>query len=129
MRLTAIQKESTIMTIASEKPTASKLRTASRFEIPQGVPMKNTATCPASPEHIRSYYDVISSGQYPNIIVPSSVVTTKIQSTNYPSTPISWPRQPIFDDHSNVSYIKTEQSSLYDTLGDQKLDCSHHYLE
>jgi len=99
MRLTAFQKE-----IAS-MPTASKLRTASRCELPQGVPMKNTATCPASPELIRSYYDVRSSGQYPDISVLSCVTNTKIQSTNYPITPTSWPKQPLFCDHSNVSYI------------------------
>jgi len=97
-RLTAIQRES------SRKPTASGLHTASRDNIPQAVHM--TATCPASPKRIRSYYDVRSSGQNHNISVPSCVATTKIQSTNYPTTPISWLRQPSFDDHFNVSYIK-----------------------
>jgi len=104
MRLTAIQKESARMTNASEKLTASKLRTASRDDIPQGMPMKNTATCPASTERIRLYYDVRSSGKYPNINVPSCVDTTRIQSTNYPTTPINWLRQPSFDDHSKISY-------------------------
>jgi len=102
------------MTTASEKPTTSKLRTASRDKIPQAVHM--TATCPASPEYVRSYYDVRSSGQYLNISVPSCVATTRIQSTNYPTTPINWLRQSSVDDHSNVSYIKKKQSPLYDTL-------------
>jgi len=30
--------------------------------------------------------------------------------------PSRWPKQQLFDDHSNVSYIKTEQSPVYDTL-------------
>jgi len=63
-----------------------------------------TVTCPATPECIRSYYDVRSSGQYPNISVPSCVVTTRVQNTRYPTMPFIWPIQPSFeDDHTNVS--------------------------
>jgi len=47
MRLSAIQRERARMT------TASKLHTASRDDIPQAAHV--TATCPASPECIRSY--------------------------------------------------------------------------
>jgi len=70
----------------ARKPTASKLHTASREPTPQAA--LATATCPATPERNRSYYDVKSSGQYPNITVPSCVATTRIQNTNYPTTPI-----------------------------------------
>jgi len=91
------------------KPTASKWHTTSREPTPQAV--LATATCPATPEGIWSYY-VRSSGQYPNISVPSCVVITKIQSTNYPTITINWLRQPSFDDNSQISYIKKKQSLL-----------------
>jgi len=47
----------------------------------------STASCPASLECIRSYYDVRTSGQYPNISTPSCVTTTRVQNTKYPTTP------------------------------------------
>jgi len=110
MRLTAIKKET------ASKTTASQGLTASMCTLPQGLHLKTTATCPASPEHIRLYYDVRSSRQYPHISVPSCIATTRIQSTNYPSAPSSWPKQQLFDDHSNVIYVEKEQSPVYDTL-------------
>jgi len=93
----------------------NRLSTAGRDDAPQaGIA---TTPCPTLPECIRPYYDVRSSGQYPNISVPTCVTTTRIQNTKYPTTPFNWPRQPSFDDeHTNVYYNKFEQSPLYNTL-------------
>jgi len=98
----------------ARKPTASKLHAASKESTPQAVLV--TASCPATPERIRLYYDVKPSGQYPNVNVPSCVATTRIQNTNYPTTPINWLRQPYFNDNSQISYADKEQSPFYDTL-------------
>jgi len=84
--------------------------------LPQGVHPKTTAPCTATPECIMSYYDVRSPGQYTNNNVPSCVATTLVQSNNYPGIPSSWPKQKLFDDHSNVSYIKKKQSPVYGKL-------------
>jgi len=109
MKLTAMQRKTVSMLEALSS------RSASRDDAPQAKDA--TAPCPATPERIRSYYDVRSSGQYPNISVLSCVATTRVQSRKYPTTPIYWLRQPSYDDdHSNVSYNKTEQSPLYNTL-------------
>jgi len=89
--------------------------TASRNDAPQAT--INTASCPASPERVRSYYDVKSSRQYPNISVPCCIATTRVQNTKYPTTPFNWPRQPSFDEyHSTISHSKNEQSLTYPTL-------------
>jgi len=78
MKLTASQRETV------SKTTASNVSTASMSILPQGVHLKTNAPCPATPERIRSYYDVRSSRQCPNINV-LSLTTTRVQSTNYPS--------------------------------------------
>jgi len=75
---------------ASQRKNASKY-TAGRDDAPKAA--IDTVTYPATPERIRSYYDVRSSGQYPNIIVLSCVATTRVQDTKYLITPFNWPRQ------------------------------------
>jgi len=87
MKLTSSQRENPC------KKNASSVSTVSISTLPQGVHPKTTAPCPATPERIRSYYDVRSSGQYANNYVPSCVATTCVQSTNYHSVPSSWPKQ------------------------------------
>jgi len=72
------------------------------------------APCPATPQRIASYYDVVPSIQYPRITVPSCIATTCVQKTNYHIMPNSWPRHQLFENNSNISYIKTEQSPVYD---------------
>jgi len=57
-----------------------------------------TDTCPATPERIRSYYEVKASKENPNINVPSCVSTTRVQSTRYQITPFNRPKQLSFDD-------------------------------
>jgi len=87
---------------ASQRGNTSKY-TTDRDDAQQSVIA--TVTCPATPERIRSYYDVRSSGQYPNISVPSCIATTRVQNTRYPTMPFNWQRQLSFDDdHTNVSY-------------------------
>jgi len=78
IKFTAMQRETT--------STQNTLRahTAIRDDAPQPAP--KTTSCTASPERIRTYYDVRSSGQYPNISVPSCVATTRVPDTKYPIT-------------------------------------------
>jgi len=76
----------TMKITASQKENARKY-TACRDDAPQAV--ITTVTCLATPERIRSYFDVSSLGQYSNISVSSCVATTRIQNTRYPTTPFN----------------------------------------
>jgi len=78
--------------------------------------------CPVAPEHIRQKYGINMPRQYPNINVPSCVSTTRIQPTRYLLTPLSWPRQPFFDEeHSKVNYNHHEQVPLYRPIATKNL--------
>jgi len=52
--------------------------------------------CPATPEHIASYYDVVSTSQYPRIALPACAAFTCVQNNTYPTRPSSWPRHQLF---------------------------------
>jgi len=70
----------------------------------------------ATPERIASYYDVVQPSQYPRISVPACLATPRIQNTSYLLVSSSWPRHHLFERNSNISYIKTEASPVYETL-------------